>query len=153
MSAAGRRAPGYPPRMTLDPPREVAPGVVLVDTGYVRPRLAAAYVVRGGDSAAIVETGAASAVPRPLAALAGQGLSPGDVSHVVVTHVHLDHAGGAGEIDVIQQTDPNTYKILTKIDTAEGARTGFFVPDQDTLFVAVPHRGSQQAEVRGYHAE
>ena len=41
----------YPARMTLDPPREVAPGVVLVDTGYVRPRLAAAYVVRGADSA------------------------------------------------------------------------------------------------------
>lgn len=60
---------------------------------------------------------------------------------------------GAGEIDVIQQTDPNTYKILTKIDTAKGARTGLFVPDQDTLFVAVPHRGSQQAEVRGYHTE
>lgn len=60
---------------------------------------------------------------------------------------------GAGEIDVIQQTDPNTYQILTKIDTAKGARTGLFVPDQDTLFVAVPHRGSQQAEVRGYHTE
>jgi DNA-binding beta-propeller fold protein YncE len=60
---------------------------------------------------------------------------------------------GAGKIDVIQQTDPNTYKTLTKIDTANGARTGFFVPDQDTLFVAVPHHGSQQAEVRSYHAE
>jgi glyoxylase-like metal-dependent hydrolase (beta-lactamase superfamily II) len=84
--------------MTLDPPREVAPGVTLVDTGYVRPRLAAAYVVRGKDSAAVVETGAASAVPQILAALAAQGLSPGDVSHVVVTHVHLDHAGGAGAL-------------------------------------------------------
>jgi DNA-binding beta-propeller fold protein YncE len=60
---------------------------------------------------------------------------------------------GAGKIDVIQQTDPNTYKTLTKIDTANGARTGLFVPDQDTLFVAVPHHGSQQAEVRSYHAE
>jgi hypothetical protein len=60
---------------------------------------------------------------------------------------------GAGEIEVIQQTDTNTYKMLTKIRTAEGARTGFFVANQDMLFVAVPHRGSQQAEVRGYHAE
>src|SRR5512138_3241421 len=93
-----RRGARYPPRMTLDPPREVAPGVVLVDTGYVRPRLAAAYLVRGRDSAAVVETGAASAVPRILAALAAQGLSPADVSHVVVTHVHLDHAGGAGAL-------------------------------------------------------
>jgi glyoxylase-like metal-dependent hydrolase (beta-lactamase superfamily II) len=84
--------------MTLDPPRDVAPGVVLVDTGYVRPRLAAAYLVRGDDSAAIVETGSAAAVPRLLAALAARGLSPADVSHVVVTHVHLDHAGGAGAL-------------------------------------------------------
>jgi hypothetical protein len=60
---------------------------------------------------------------------------------------------GAGEIDVIQQTDPNAYKILTKIDTAKGTRTGLFMPNQDTLFVAVPQHGSQQAEVRGYHTE
>ena len=60
---------------------------------------------------------------------------------------------GAGKIDIIQQADPNTYKALTKVDTASGARTGLFVPYQDTLFVAVPHRGSQQAEVRAYHME
>jgi glyoxylase-like metal-dependent hydrolase (beta-lactamase superfamily II) len=84
--------------MILDPPREVAPGVTLVDTGYIRPRLAAAYVVRGERSAAVVETGSASAVPRLLDALAAQGLSREDVSHVFVTHVHLDHAGGAGAL-------------------------------------------------------
>jgi glyoxylase-like metal-dependent hydrolase (beta-lactamase superfamily II) len=84
--------------MNLDPPREVAPGVVLVDTGYVRPRLAAAWLVLGRDSAAVVETGASSAAPRILAALAAQGLAPADVSHVIVTHVHLDHAGGAGAL-------------------------------------------------------
>jgi DNA-binding beta-propeller fold protein YncE len=57
---------------------------------------------------------------------------------------------GAGKIDIIEQTDPNTYKALTKIDTADGARTGLFVPERDTLFVAVPHRGSQSAEIRCY---
>ena len=60
---------------------------------------------------------------------------------------------GAGKIDIIERSDPNTYKELAKMDTPNGARTGFFVPNQDMLFVAVPHRGSQQAEVRGYHAE
>ena len=60
---------------------------------------------------------------------------------------------GAGEIDVIQQTDANTYKTLTKVDTAKGARTGLFVPDQDTLFVAIPKRDSQRAEIQVYHAE
>src|SRR5262249_23710287 len=57
---------------------------------------------------------------------------------------------GASKIDVIEQTDPNTYKVLTKLDTANGARTGLFVPERDTLFVAVPHRGSQQSEIRCY---
>ena len=84
--------------MLPDPPREVAPGVVLVDTGYVRPRLAAAWIVRGKGSAAVVETGNAAAVPRILAAVEGAGLRREDVSHVVVTHVHLDHAGGAGAL-------------------------------------------------------
>ena len=60
---------------------------------------------------------------------------------------------GTGKIDIIERSDPNTYKELAKMDTPNGARTGFFVPNQDMLFVAVPHRGSQQAEVRGYHAE
>jgi DNA-binding beta-propeller fold protein YncE len=64
---------------------------------------------------------------------------------------HLIYAiCGTGEIDVIQQTDPNTYKTLTKVDTAKGARTGLFAPEQAKLFVALPHRGSQRAEIRVY---
>jgi len=60
---------------------------------------------------------------------------------------------GAGKIDIIEQTDPSNYKAVTKIDTADGARTGLFVPERDTLFVAVPHRGSQHAEIRAYRVE
>jgi hypothetical protein len=60
---------------------------------------------------------------------------------------------GAGKIDIIEQTDANNYKALTKIDTAEGARTGLFVPERDTLFVAVPYRASQKAEIRAYRVE
>ena len=60
---------------------------------------------------------------------------------------------GAGKIDIIEQADANTYKISVKIDTADGARTGLFVPERGTLFVAVPHRGSQQAEIRAYQIE
>jgi DNA-binding beta-propeller fold protein YncE len=60
---------------------------------------------------------------------------------------------GAGKIDIVEQIDPKTYKTSTKVDTAEGARTGLFVPERNTLFVAVPHRGSQQAEVRCYDIE
>jgi hypothetical protein len=57
---------------------------------------------------------------------------------------------GAGKIDIIEQTDANNYKAVTQIDTAEGARTGLFVPERDNLFVAVPRRGGQSAEIRCY---
>jgi hypothetical protein len=60
---------------------------------------------------------------------------------------------GAGKIDIIDQTDPNTYTASTKVDTADGARTGLFVSERDTLFVAVPHHGSQKAEIRAYRIE
>src|SRR5438552_9190523 len=60
---------------------------------------------------------------------------------------------GAGKIDIIEQINANTYKGSGKIDTANGARTGLFVPERDTMFVAVPHRGSKKAEVRAYHVE
>jgi DNA-binding beta-propeller fold protein YncE len=60
---------------------------------------------------------------------------------------------GAGKIDIIEQADENTYKAVSKIDTADAARTGLFVPERDTLFVAVPHRGSQKAEIRAYQVQ
>jgi glyoxylase-like metal-dependent hydrolase (beta-lactamase superfamily II) len=84
--------------MPFEPAREVAPGVLLIDTGYVRPHLAACYLVRGGQSAAVVETGNAQTVPRILAAMEAAGVARDALSHVIVTHVHLDHAGGAGAL-------------------------------------------------------
>ena len=60
---------------------------------------------------------------------------------------------GAGKIDVIEQTDPNTYIVSSKIDTANGARTGLFTPERDTLFVAIPHHGNQAAEIRCYQIQ
>src|SRR5438034_1078137 len=77
---------------------------------------------------------------------------PDDVFYDSKRH-HIYAICGAGKIDVIEQTDANNYKALTKIDTAEGARTGLFVPEHDTLFVAVPHHGSQKAEIRAYRVE
>lgn len=82
----------------MAPPREVAPGVILVDTGYVRPGVAAAWIVKGAAGAAVIETGTARSVPHVLAALSAHGIAPGAVSHVIVTHVHLDHAAGAGAL-------------------------------------------------------
>lgn len=57
---------------------------------------------------------------------------------------------GEGFIDVIEQTDADHYHRVMKVPTAVGARTGFFDSERDDLFVAVPHRGAQGAEIRRY---
>ena len=60
---------------------------------------------------------------------------------------------GVGYVEIIEQADPNTYKPAAKVPTASGARTGLFVPERDALFVAVPHRGAQAAEIRRYQVQ
>ena len=60
---------------------------------------------------------------------------------------------GAGYVEIIEQADSNTYKLAAKIPTATGARTGLFVPERDALFIAVPHRGTQTAEIRRYQVK
>lgn len=62
-------------------------------------------------------------------------------------------SGGEGAISVFEQTDPNNYRSIGKVDTAEGARTSLFVPESGMLYVAVPHNGSQQAEIRAFQTE
>lgn len=73
-------------------------GIWAVDTHYVRPRLDASHVVVDGGRAAFVDTGAAPAVPLLLDALRAVGLAPEAVDYVWLTHIHLDHAGGAGAL-------------------------------------------------------
>ena len=73
--------------------------VYTVETDYTgRPGVASSYLVLEGREAAIVETSTALAIPRILSALRAQGLAPADVRYIVITHVHLDHAGGAGAL-------------------------------------------------------
>jgi hypothetical protein len=55
--------------------------------------------------------------------------------------------GGGGFVDVFDQKDPDHYDLVAHLATVPGARTGLFVPDWGELFVAVPHRGEQRAEV------
>ena len=73
-------------------------GLTIVDTGLLRPRHAGAYLLVRDREAAIVETGTVHSVPRLLRAIERAGLEPPDVRWVIVTHVHLDHAGGAGAL-------------------------------------------------------
>jgi len=55
--------------------------------------------------------------------------------------------GGEGFVDVFDQKSPDRYERMAHIPTAAGARTGLFVPDWGKLFLAVPHRGEQRAEL------
>jgi len=59
-------------------------------------------------------------------------------------------SGGEGYIDVFQQQDGNRFARLAHVATAAGARTSLFVQEQNRLYLAVPHRGSQKAEIRIY---
>lgn len=74
------------------------PRCVTVDCEYLGPQLAAAYLRIQGDEAAFVETGTAKNLPLLLAALSAEGLRPEQVRYVIVTHAHLDHAGGASAL-------------------------------------------------------
>ena len=71
-------------------------GIVAVDTEYTRLLQDASHLIVEGYKAAFVDTGANNAVPLLLDALEQTDLDPGDVDYVFLTHVHLDHAGGAG---------------------------------------------------------
>lgn len=73
-------------------------GIVTIDTGFQRPRFDAAFLVVEAGRGAFVDCGTAFAIPHMLAALAAQGLAPDAVDWLILTHVHLDHAGGAGAL-------------------------------------------------------
>jgi glyoxylase-like metal-dependent hydrolase (beta-lactamase superfamily II) len=83
--------------------------VFLIDTLYLRPGLAASHLVVDDGRAAFVDTGAAPAAPRLLAALDELGLARDQVDYLFLTHVHLDHAGGAGQL---MQALPNAKAVL-----------------------------------------
>ena len=71
-------------------------GISAIDSGYQRPLLDAIHLVVEDGHAAVVDTGVNSSAPRVLAALRDKGLAPEQVDYVILTHIHLDHAGGAG---------------------------------------------------------
>src|SRR5580700_9938793 len=76
----------------------IGPGVLEIDTllgGWTR--VTAGYLIEG-PSPVLVETGSQSSVPTLLAALAELGVGASDLAGVVVTHIHLDHAGGVGDV-------------------------------------------------------
>ena len=73
-------------------------GIHTIDTGFGRPNFDAAYLIVERGRGAFIDSGTAHAVPRFLDAIAAADLEPRDIDWVILTHVHLDHAGGAGEL-------------------------------------------------------
>jgi glyoxylase-like metal-dependent hydrolase (beta-lactamase superfamily II) len=73
-------------------------GITAIDTDYVRPLLDASHLIVRDGRAAFVDTGTTHSVPKLLAALTAKGIDRAAVDYVLLTHVHLDHAGGAGEL-------------------------------------------------------
>ena len=60
---------------------------------------------------------------------------------------------GEGFLDTVEQTTPDTYRRVSQLPTAPGARTCYFSPVTDRLYLAVPDRGSQKAEIRVYQPQ
>jgi glyoxylase-like metal-dependent hydrolase (beta-lactamase superfamily II) len=71
-------------------------GISAIDSGYYRPTLDAIHLMVEGTRAAIIDTGTNHSVPLVLEAMRRKGLAPEQVDYVILTHIHLDHAGGAG---------------------------------------------------------
>jgi glyoxylase-like metal-dependent hydrolase (beta-lactamase superfamily II) len=73
------------------------PRIVTIDLNFQdKPNAIASYLIQQGDAVVLIETGPGSTLPALEAGLSTQGLSPRDITHVLVTHIHLDHAGAAG---------------------------------------------------------
>jgi len=80
-----------------------------IDVDYIRPRLACSYLVIHQGKAAFIDCGTSLTVPRLLSALQSCDLDVTDVEYVIPTHIHLDHAGGAG---VLMQKFPNAKLVV-----------------------------------------
>ena len=83
-------------------------GIHIIDTAFQRDHFDAAYLIVEGGRGAFIDCGTNHSVPHLLAALAQAGLGAEDVDFLIATHVHLDHAGGAG---LLMQHLPNATLV------------------------------------------
>lgn len=83
--------------------------ITLIDTEQHRPGLAACYLLRSGNEYAFIECGTSLSVPGLLAVLKHRGIAPEQIAWIMPTHVHLDHAGGAG---LLMRECPNAKLVI-----------------------------------------
>ena len=77
-------------------------GIFAIDADYIRPYMATVHLVKEGQGAEaegiLIDTGTTYSIPFVKQALQLQSLKPEQIKAVCLTHIHLDHAGGAGEL-------------------------------------------------------
>lgn len=93
----------------------VGQGVYCIDALYTAPGVASLYLVDGGGEYALIETGTARSLPNILATLDVLDIPSGALRYIIPTHVHLDHAGGAGAL-------MNRFPAATLLAHPRGAR-------------------------------
>ena len=107
----------------------IAPGIHQIDTllgGW--ERITAGFLV-DGPHPALVETGARTSVETVRAALGAAGLAPGDLRWLVLTHIHLDHAGGIGDL---AEAFP-TATVVVHERGARASKTPYLFPRPDPI--------------------
>ena len=73
-------------------------GITCIDTEHMRKDFVAAYLIEDEGRAAFVDTGCYLSVPALLATLDDKNIKRENVDYILLTHIHLDHAGDAGEL-------------------------------------------------------
>ena len=89
--------------------QELGWGIYCVDAEYIRPGLVCCYLMVQDGEVAIIETGTSHTAPTIAALLAEIGLAVESVRYIIPTHVHLDHAGGAG---ALMEQYPNAELVI-----------------------------------------
>jgi glyoxylase-like metal-dependent hydrolase (beta-lactamase superfamily II) len=104
------------------------------------PGLIAAYLVECGDALALIETGPGSCRERLITEIKARGFSVADIRHVFVTHIHLDHSGGAGwwaQQGAVVYCHPNAAKHLIDPSRLTGSARLVYGDRMDTLWGAI----------------
>ena len=89
--------------------RDYNNGIIAFDSGYVRPILAAIHLIVENGRAAFIDTGSNDSLVNAISALHQLGLDETAVDYVILSHIHLDHAGGAG---AMMQAFPNASLVV-----------------------------------------
>jgi len=84
-------------------------GITTIDSGFMRPKFAASHLLIENNHAAFIDVGTTHSIPRLLDVLQAKNIPVENVDYVIVTHVHLDHAGGASKL---MQVLPNARLVV-----------------------------------------